>query len=378
MLMKKIILSVILIFQLFNAVQAAPLQFSPAPDISSYLSDDFQNNILPKINPVADAYFKKAVKKYMQIYPSDGFILYQNKIDDKLSIKIGKEYLAPNSTLSMQVYLIENQGEFSFVEIFFIESTGKISQVYSISGYVYTTLFDTDNKVFSYKPQWLYGTLALIYHDDSEYTDYDILTDKKSVRPASLIFIPDNKEYFSSINNIAEYPAVDVINKRNVLTFLVKDRRVLEYFNKYEVEPQGTFQKYLGGAVTMKAYIYAYSYSISSMADDKKKIEILSIPALFQLENDKGYNRSYAYQKSFYKSLSIKETSDYMRVLEKPNGKEITVIEKVYYRARDILYTPWNNETTGEDLWYAVILPKLNKTGYVISSQADVTEKGAR
>lgn len=375
--MKKIFITLLLTF-VFSNLYAAPLQFSAAPDISSYLSDDFQNNILPKINPVADAYFKKAVKKYMQIYPSDGFILYQNKIDDKLSIKIGKDYLAPNSTLSMQVYLIENQGEFSFVEIFFIESTGKISQVYSVSGYVYSALFDTDNKTFSYKPQWLYGTLALIYHDDSEYTDYDILTDKKSVRPASLIFIPDNKEYFSSINNIAEYPAVDVINKRNVLTFLIKDRRVLEYFNKYEVEPQGTFQKYLGGAVTMKAYIYAYSYSISSMADDKKKIEILSIPALFQLENDKGYNRSYAYQKSFYKSLSIKETSDYMRVLEKPNGKEITVIEKVYYRARDILYTPWNNETTGEDLWYAVILPKLNKTGYVISSQADVTEKGAR
>lgn len=375
--MKKIFITLLLTF-VFSNLYAAPLQFSAAPDISSYLSDDFQNNILPKINPVADVYFKKAVKKYMQIYPSDGFILYQNKIDDKLSIKIGKDYLAPNSTLSMQVYLIENQGEFSFVEIFFIESTGKISQVYSISGYVYTSLFDMDNKAFSYKPQWLYGTLALIYHDSSEYTDYDILTDKKSVRPASLIFIPDNKEYFSSINNIAEYPAVDVINKRNVLTFLIKDRRVLEYFNKYEVEPQGTFQKYLGGAVTMKAYIYAYSYSISSMPDDKKKIEILSVPALFQLENDKGYNRSYAYQKSFYKSLSIKETSDYMRVLEKPNGKEINVIEKVYYRARDILYTPWNNETTGEDLWYAVILPKLNKTGYVISSQADVTEKGAR
>lgn len=155
------------------------LQFSPAPDISSYLSDDFQNNILPKIRPVSDAYFKKTVKKYTQIYTPDSFILYQNKIDDKLSIKIGKQYLMPNSTLSMQIYLIENQGEFSFVEIFFIESTGKISQVYSISGYVYTSLFDTDNKSFSYKPQWLYGTLALIYHDSSEYTDYDILTDKK-------------------------------------------------------------------------------------------------------------------------------------------------------------------------------------------------------
>lgn len=375
--MKKIFIILLLTFVFFN-LYSAPLQFSPAPDISSYLSDDFQNNILPKINPVADAYFKKTVKKYMQIYAADGFTLYQNKIDDKLSIKIDKQYLTPNSTLSMQIYLIENQGEFSFVEIFFIESTGKISQVYSVSGYVYTSLFDMDNKAFSYKPQWLYGTLALIYHDNTEYTDYDILTDKTSLRPASLVFIPENKEFYSAINNPAVYPAVDVINKKNVLTFLVRDRRVLEYFNKYEVEPQGTFQKYLGGAVTMKAYIYAYSYSISSMADGKKKIEILSIPALFQLENDKGYNRSYAYQKSFYKSLSIKDTSDYMRVLEKPNGNEITVIEKVYYKSRDILYTPWNNEVIGEDIWYAVILPKLNKTGYVISSQANVTEKGAR
>lgn len=375
--MKKIFIILLLTFVFFN-LYSAPLQFSPAPDISSYLSDDFQNNILPKINPVADAYFKKTVKKYMQIYAADGFTLYQNKIDDKLSIKIDKQYLTPNSTLSMQIYLIENQGEFSFVEIFFIESTGKISQVYSVSGYVFSALFDMDNKAFSYKPQWLYGTLALIYHDNTEYTDYDILTDKTSLRPASLVFIPENKEFYSAINNPAVYPAVDVINKKNVLTFLVRDRRVLEYFNKYEVEPQGTFQKYLGGAVTMKAYIYAYSYSINSMPDDKKKIEILSIPALFQLESDKGYNRSYAYQKSFYKSLSIKDTSDYMRVLEKPNGNEITVIEKVYYKSRDILYTPWNNEVIGEDIWYAVILPKLNKTGYVISSQANVTEKGAR
>ncbi len=375
--MKKILLTILFTFIFLN-LYAAPLQFSPAPDISSYLSDDFQNNILPKINPSSDTYFKKAVKKYTQIYPLDSFILYQNKIDDNLSIKIDKQYLMPNSTLSMQVYLVENQGKFSFVEIFFIESTGKICQIYSVSGYVYTSLFDTDNKSFSYKPQWLYGTLALIYHDSTEYTYYDILTDKKSVRPASLIFIPDNKEYFSIINNMAEYPALDVINKKNVLTFLVRDRRVLEYFKKYEVEPQGTFHKYLGGAVTMKAYIYAYSYSISTMKDGKTKVEILSIPALFQLTSDKGYNRSYAYQKSFYKSLSIKETSDYMRVLEKPNGNELTVIEKVYYRSRDILYTPWNNEITGDDLWYAVILPKLNKTGYVISSQADVTEKGAR
>ena len=156
--MKKIFIILLLTFVFFN-LYSAPLQFSPAPDISSYLSDDFQNNILPKINPVADAYFKKTVKKYMQIYAADGFTLYQNKIDDKLSIKIDKQYLTPNSTLSMQIYLIENQGEYSFVEIFFIESTGKISQVYSVSGYVFSALFDMDNKLFSDKPQLLYATL---------------------------------------------------------------------------------------------------------------------------------------------------------------------------------------------------------------------------
>ena len=66
--MKKINFTVIFILQLFNVLYADPLQFSPAPDISSYLSDDFQNNILPKIRPVSDAYFKKTVKKYTQIY----------------------------------------------------------------------------------------------------------------------------------------------------------------------------------------------------------------------------------------------------------------------------------------------------------------------
>ncbi len=375
--MKKIFIIIIITF-LYSTLYALPLQFTPAPDISSYLSDDFQNNIMPKLNAVSDVYFKKVNKKHTQIYTADSFILYQNKLDNKLSMKIDKQYLIPTSTQSMQIYLIENQGDFCFVEIFFIETTSKISHIYSISGYVYTNLFDISNNSFSYKPQWLYGTLALIYNDSSDYTNYDILTDKKSNRPASLIFIPDDNEYFLSLNNIAEYPAIDVINKKNALTFLIKDRRVLEYFKKYEAEPQGTFQKYLGGAITMKAFIYAYSYSINNISDGKIKIEILSIPALFQLESDKGFNRSYAYQKSFYKSLSIKNTSDYMRVLESPNGNVITVIDKVYYRSRDILYTPWNNKNTGDDLWYAVILPKLNKTGYVLSSQADITEKGAR
>lgn len=376
--MKKVILIIIINILLFiNYSYAAPLQFNPAPDISSYLSDNFRENILPKLDHVSDVYFKKAVKKYMQIYMAEGFLLYQNKINDKLSMKIDKEYLTPNSTLSMQIYLIENQGDFSFVEIFFIVSTGKICRVYSISGYIHTSLYDVNNS-FSYKPQWLYGTLALIYHDSSDYTDYDILTDKTSLRPASMIFIPDDNKYFISLENIATYPAINVINKKNAISFLVKDRRVLEYFKKYEIEPQGTFQKYLGGAVTMKAFIYAESYGISSMQDGKKKIEILSVPALFQLESDKGYNRNYAYQKSFYKSLSMKDTNDYMRVLESPNGKEITVIEKVYYKSRDILYTPWNNQMVGDELWYAVILPKLNKTGYVLSTQADESKYGAR
>lgn len=376
--MKKILFIIIINTFLFSSLYAAPLQFSAAPDISSYLSDDFQNNIMPCLKAVSDAYYKKAAKNYALIYPKNNFIIYQNKLDDKDSINIAQEYLTPDASRVMQVYLIENQGKFSYVEVFFIVTTGKISQAYSILGYVNTNNFMLTSKTFSFSPEWIYGTLALIYHDSTEYSDYDIITDTKSERPASLIFIPDNKNYFSSLTNTATYPAVNVINKKNVLTFLVKDRRVLEYFRKYEVEPQGTFHKYLGGAVTMKACIYAESFNISNLSDGTKKIEINSIPALFMLESDKGYNRSYAYQKSFYKSLSIKSTTDYMRVLDEPNGNEITVIEKVYYKSRDILYTPWNNKYAGDELWYAVILPKLNKSGYVLSSQADITEKGAR
>lgn len=375
--MKKI-LFIIIITLLSSNLYAAPLQFSAAPDISSYLSDDFQNNILPNLKLVSDAYYKKAVKNYTIIYPKDNFTIYQNKLDDQESINIAQEYLTPDASRAMQVYLIENQDDLSYVEVFFIVTTGKISQVYSILGYVNTNNFTLSSKTFSFTPEWIYGTLAIIYHDSTEYNDYDIINGSKSERPASLIFIPDNKNYFSSLTNTAIYPAVNVINKRNVLTFLVKDRRVLEYFRKYEVEPQGTFHKYLGGAVTMKACIYAESFNISNLSDGTKKIEINSIPALFMLESDKGYNRSYAYQKSFYKSLSIKSTTDYMRVLDEPNGNEITVIEKVYYKSRDILYTPWNNKYAGDELWYAVVLPKLNKSGYVLSSQADITEKGAR
>ena len=375
--MKKI-LFIIIITLLSSNLYAAPLQFSAAPDISSYLSDDFQNNILPNLKLVSDVYYKKAVKNYTIIYPKDNFTIYQNKLDDKESINIAQEYLTPDASRSMQVYLIENQGDLSYVEVFFIVTTGKISQVYSILGYVNTNNFTLSSKTFSFSPEWIYGTLAIIYHDSTEYNDYDIINGSKSERPASLIFIPDNKNYFSSITNTATYPAVNVINKKNVLTLLVKDRRVLEYFRKYEVEPQGTFHKYLGGAVTMKACIYAESFNISNLSDGTKKIEINSIPVLFMLESDKGYNRSYAYQKSFYKSLSIKSTTDYMRVLDEPNGNEITVIEKVYYKSRDILYTPWNNKYAGDELWYAVVLPKLNKSGYVLSSQADITEKGAR
>ena len=375
--MKKI-LFIIIITLLSSNLYAAPLQFSAAPDISSYLSDDFQSNIFPNLKLVSDAYYKKAVKNYTIIYPKDNFTIYQNKLDDKESINIVQEYLTPDASRAMQVYLIENQDDLSYVEVFFIVTTGKISQVYSIIGYVNTNNFTLSSKTFSFTPEWIYGTLAIIYHDSTEYNDYDIINGSKSERPASLIFIPDNKNYFSSLTNTAIYPAVNVINKRNVLTFLVKDRRVLEYFRKYEVEPQGTFHKYLGGAVTMKACIYAESFNISNLSDSTKKIEITSIPGLFMLESDKGYNRSYAYQKSFYKSLSIKSTTDYMRVLDEPNGNEITVIEKVYYKSRDILYTPWNNKYAGDELWYAVVLPKLNKSGYVLSSQADITEKGAR
>ena len=64
--MGKIIL-VLFIIVLCNRIYAEPLKYSAAPSIYSYLSEDFQKNILPNLNPVSDIYFQKAYKKYKQI-----------------------------------------------------------------------------------------------------------------------------------------------------------------------------------------------------------------------------------------------------------------------------------------------------------------------
>ncbi len=373
--MKKIFL--LLLILVYGDIYAAPLVFSAAPGISASLSEDFQNDILPRLNPVSDIYYQKAYKKYTQLFAESDVTIYQNKIDNNNSITFAKDYLYPSSVLTMQIFLVEEQGEYSFVEVFFIESTGKISQVYSVSGYALSGQFKKAKDKFSFEPIWLYGTLALIYHDSCDYNSYDILSDNESLRPASLIFIPDDKKYFEHIKDTAVYPGLQVINKQGSLMFLVTDRRMLSYFNKYEAEPQGTFQKYLGGAVTMKAYIYAYTFS-ATMLDNKKKLEIHSIPALFQLEKDKGFNRSYAYQKSYYKSLAPAEENEDIHIFDTPNGNIITTISHKYYRSRDILYTPWNNRYAGQELWYAVILPKLNKTGYVLSTSSKIIEKGLK
>lgn len=375
--MRNVIILIILISQLFSTAYAVPLKYSPAPSIYSFLSEDFQNNILSVVNPVSDIYFQKASKKYTQISFSDTFVLYENKLNANNSLEISKDYFIPTSSLSLMCFLVEKQSEYSFVELFFIESTGKISQVYSVSGYVKNNAYIENSKTFSFSPGWIYGTLALIYDDASDYTSYDILKDNDSLRTASLVFIPEDKSYFQNIENYAVYPALNVINKKNAFNMLIKDRRILEYFNKYEAEPQGTFQKYLGGAVTMKVYLYAYTFSKSAIGS-KTKLEIISAPALFQLEKDKGYNRSYAYQKSYYKSIKMNDEEENILVLDSPNGYEITKIDKTYYRSRDILYTPWNNRYAGDELWYAVILPKLNKTGYVLSSKVKIIEMEKR
>lgn len=374
--MRKIILVLFIIF-VFQNIYAAALNFSPAPSIYSYLSEDFQKNILPILSPVSDIYFQKAFKKYKQITFNDTFILYENKLNSNNSIEISRDYLLPTSSLSLMCFLVDKQAEFSFVELFFIESTGKISQVYSVSGYVKNNTYIENSDKFSFSPVWIYGTLALIYDDATEYTSYDILSDSDSLRAASLIFIPENKSYFKNYENYAVYPALNVINKKNTFNMLVKDRRLLAYFNKYEAEPQGTFQKYLGGAVTMKVYVYAYTFSKGDI-NGKEKIDIISAPALFQLEKDKGYNRSYAYQKSYYKSIKMNDNEENILVLDSPNGREITTIDKTYYRPRDILYIPWENRYAGDELWYAVILPKINKKGYVLSKKVKIIDMEKR
>ena len=356
--MRKTIFVLFIIFVSQN-IYAAALTFSPAPSIYSYLSDEFQQNILPILSPVSDIYFQKAVKKYKQITFNDTFILYENKLNSNNSIEISKDYLLPTSSLSLMCFLVEKQAEFS------------------VSGYVKNNTYTENNDKFSFSPAWIYGTLALIYDDASDYTSYDILSDNESLRAASLIFIPEDKTYFQDYEDYATYPALNVINKKNSFNMLVKDRRLLAYFNKYEAEPQGTFQKYLGGAVTMKVYLYAYTFSKGNI-NGKEKIDIISAPALFQLEKDKGYNRSFAYQKSYYKSIKMNDKEENILVLDSPNGNEITTIDKTYYRSRDILYIPWENRYAGDELWYAVILPKLNKKGYVLSGKVKIIEMEKR
>ena len=74
----------------------------------------------------------------------------------------------------------------------------------------------------------------------------------------------------------------------------------------------------------------------------------------------------------------MSEGQENILVLDSPNGNEITTIDKTYYRSRDILYTPWNNRYAGNELWYAVILPKLNKTGYVLSTKVKIIDMEKR
>ena len=73
--MRKTIFVLFIIFVSQN-IYAAALTFSPAPSIYSYLSDDFQQNILPILSPVSDIYFQKALKKYKQITFNDTFSTY--------------------------------------------------------------------------------------------------------------------------------------------------------------------------------------------------------------------------------------------------------------------------------------------------------------
>ena len=163
--MRKIIFTFFIILTLCNIVYAVPLKYNAAPSIYSYLSEDFQQNILPVLNPVSDIYFQKAYKKYKQINFNNEFILYQNTLNSDKSLQISQEYLLPTSSLSLMCFLVDKQQDYSLVELFFIESTGKISQVYSISGYVKN---DSYKEYIPYSmPGWIYGTLALIY-DDAE------------------------------------------------------------------------------------------------------------------------------------------------------------------------------------------------------------------
>lgn len=363
-LMNKLILS---IFFSLLSINLYGETFSNIEPLESVYHENFYSVIKKHADKVKDEYFIKSFKLNKQAVPLKDIKIYRNGRDEN-GINLSYKDLQSSPALSVIILVTEEFGDKVFAEIFFIDTSKTISEIYSISGYISS---DSISYVSGLNSQWLYGTAALIYADSSNYSTVDILSGKEGDRIASLIFIPDESSKILKDINVVKYPNLSVINSTGKKTMLITDRKILNYFNKYNLEPSDTFFKYKGGGYTAKVFIYAEKFGTAEK-DGNVKVEVTSVPVMFTIDMDKGFSRSYVYQKSPYKSLSLKEESESIKVYDKPQGNEIAEISKTYYKSRDILYTPWENINKDGVLWYAVIMPKISKTGYVDSRTVDI------
>lgn len=363
--MNKLIFSILFCFVSSNLYGEV---FSNVEPLDSFYHENFYNVIRKQADKVKDEYFIKSFKQYKQAIPLKDIKIYKSDKSDS-GISLSYKDLQSSTALSVIILVQEDFGNKVLAEVFFIDTSKLISEIYSISGYINSDTISYSSGLGS--PQWLYGTAGLIYADSSNYSTVDILTGKEGERIASLIFIPETGSKILNDINVVKYPNLSVINSTGKKNMLITDRKILNYFNKYNLEPSETFFKYKGGGYTAKVFIYAEKFGTSEK-DGNVKIEITSVPVMFTIDMDKGFSRSYAYQKSPYKSLALKEDRESIKIYDKPMGTEIAEISRTYYKSRDILYMPWENINKDGVLWYAVILPKISKTGYVDSRTVDI------
>ena len=279
-----------------------PLKFSEAPTVNSYLHEDFYKIIVPNFTEVSEeAVFK--VMNYSQIYTPTTDVFITDIEGSSKGLKIPYKFFIPNPTLSSHIFLISKGKNFHEVNIIFYETTSKVTKIYSKKGFIPSNIINLNTDYN--KPFWLYGTISLIYADATPYSNIDILQNTQNERVASLTFIPESKHSLD-LSNIDTYPYLYVINKSNEKTFLLSDRRLLNYFHKYHLEVQDNFYDYKGGAIAFKGFIYIENININKI-DNITRINVSSSPVLFITEHDLNRKQVFTYQKSPYSSLKLGE-----------------------------------------------------------------------
>lgn len=326
---------------------------------------DFIKNIKPLLETVNEADYLKSRKKSETVYAESGFTVkgYISGGD----MFIDEKYLVPSRDISVQIFLAGEKPPYCDTEIYFIDTSGKINIYYRKKGVAECSALkrrDAD------APFWARGSIALIYAPAAEGFCCDILNANVETRAAVLMFVPDKDINSHNMRAGCGYPYMDVVNMANRQGWLITDRNILSYFDKYGIKTGNTFNKYKGGGVVFNADVYIDKLIYPDETGDCSGKA--NIAALFMTEEDKGRGRRYSYQKSPYCNITVKEGEEYLLIYDKPNGNITGKIERSYRKEKDTLYAPWDNVYKDGVLWYCVIVPKLDKKGYVKSSESEI------